>query len=129
MVQLLAAKANDGVRIRMVLGDPDSPEVAQRGEDEGIGESAVASRICNAQVLLEPLVAHEDVEIRLHQTVLYNSIFRADDALLATPHIYSFPGSAAPVLHLRHSADAALFATYLESFDRTWHAAGTRNFG
>lgn len=119
MVQLLARKADDGIRIRILLGDPESSEVVQRGKDEDVGDS-VAARIRNAQALIKPLSTHVGVEVRLHRTILYNSIFRSDDALLTNLHIYGTPAAAAPVLHLRRSADAALFSTYLESFDQTW---------
>ena len=119
MLQLLAAKADAGVRIRIALGDPESPEVIQRGEDEGIGDS-VAARIRNAQALLRPLTAREGVKVRLHRTILYSSIFRADDHLLTNPHIYGTPAAVAPVLHLRRSADSALFSTYLDSFEQVW---------
>jgi transcriptional regulator with XRE-family HTH domain len=119
MLQLLATKADAGVHIRILLGDPDSPEVAQRGQDEGIGDSA-AARIRNVQALTKPLLAHNGLELRLHQTTLYTSIFRADDRLLANPHIYGMPASAAPVLHLRRAADTALFSIYRDSFERAW---------
>jgi transcriptional regulator with XRE-family HTH domain len=119
MLQLLAAKADAGAHIRILLGDPDSPAVAQRGQDESIGDSA-AARIRNVQALIKTLITHNGVELRLHQTTLYTSIFRADNRLLANPHIYGMPASAAPVLHLRHSADAALFSTYLDSFEQAW---------
>ena len=119
MLQLLAIKADTGVHIRLLLGDPDSPEVAQRGQDEGLGDSA-AARIRNVQTLIRPLITHEGVELRLHRTILYNSIFRADDRLLTNPHIYDMPASAAPVLRLRRAADAALFSKYLDSFHQAW---------
>jgi len=119
MVHLLASKADDGIRIRILLGDPKSPEVAQGGEDEHIGDS-VAARIRNAQTLLKPLVARHGVEVRLHRTIPYNSIFRADNALLANPQIYGTPTAATPVLFLRRSADAALFSNYLDSFEQAW---------
>ena len=119
ILRLLATQADAGVRVRILLGDPESPEVAQRGKDEGIGDSA-AARIRNVQALIKPLIAHDGVELRLHRTTLYNSIYRADNRLLANPHIHCLPASAAPVLHLRHTADAALFTTYLESFERVW---------
>jgi transcriptional regulator with XRE-family HTH domain len=119
MLQLFATKADVGVRIRILLGDPESPEVAKRSEDEGIADS-VAARIHNAQALLKPLVAHDSVQIRLHRTILYNSIFRADNAVFVNPHIYGSPAATAPIIHLRHSADAALFSTYLDSFEQAW---------
>ena len=36
--KILADKATAGVRVRMLLGDPDSPQVAERGADEGIDD-------------------------------------------------------------------------------------------
>lgn len=124
MLQLLAAKADAGVRIRVLLGDPDSPAVAQHGQDEGIGDSA--ARIRNAQTLIKALRAHDAIELRFNQTILYTAIFRADDCLLANPHIYGLPASAAPVLHLRRSADATLFNTYLDSFEHAWQGQRPR---
>ena len=121
ILRLLSDKADAGIRVRILLGDPVSPAVVQRGDDEGIGDSA-AARIRNAQALLTPLAAHDGVELRLHGTTLYTSIYRADDRLLANPHIYGLPASAAPVLHLRRSTDAALFSTYVDSIERAWNS-------
>lgn len=114
MLQLLASRAEGGVRIRLLLGDPDCPAVAQRGRDEGIGDS-MAARIHNALTLIKPLVALDSVELRLHRTILYNSIYRADDKLLANPHIYGTPAAASPVLYLHNTADTELFGYYIES--------------
>ena len=52
--KILADKARAGVRIRVLLGDPDSPQVAERGADEGIDE-AVAAKIRNVLILYRPL--------------------------------------------------------------------------
>ena len=60
------------------------------------------------------------MEIRQHSTVLYNSIYRADDQLLVNTHVYGTPASHAPVLHLRQIAGGTLVGTYLESFERVW---------
>src|SRR5215207_5883651 len=48
--RLLGERARAGVRVRVLIGDPDSPEVAERGHDEGIGDS-MATKIRNALVL------------------------------------------------------------------------------
>lgn len=122
MVRLLRSKANSGVRVRLLLGDPDSAEVVQRGKDEGVGDS-MASRIKNALTLLRPLVNVDGVELRLHDTILYNSIYRADDELLVNPHIYGIAAPSAPVLHLRRVDDAAMVSTYVESFEQVWRSA------
>ncbi len=122
LVQLFARKARAGVRVRILLGDPDSPEVAQHGIDIGLGES-MAARVRNALVLYEPLRALDGVEIRLHRTVLYNSIYRADDTLLVNAQVYGEPAQNAPVLHLRRVAGGDMVSTYLNSFDRVWAGA------
>ena len=65
-VQLLRAlgdRARAGVTVRIILGDPDSPHVNQRGVEEGIND-AMAAKIRNALVLYRPLIA-SGVEIRL----------------------------------------------------------------
>lgn len=117
--RLLAAKAEAGVRVRILLGDPDSPEVAQRGADEGI-DDAMAARIRNALVLYRPIRGLESVEIRLHRTILYNSIYRADDQYLVNTHVYGTPAAEAPVLHLRKVAGGDMVATYANCFERVW---------
>lgn len=126
IVRILGDKARDGVSVRILLGDPDSPEVTQRGADEGVAD-AMAARIRNTLVLLRPLLGVAHVEIRLHRTTLYNSIYRADDDLLVNLHIYGQPASTAPVHHVRRTEDGMLGATYLESFERVWSGAGAGN--
>ena len=42
--KVLADRAHAGVRVRILLGDPDSPQVAERGKDEGV-DDAMAARI------------------------------------------------------------------------------------
>lgn len=121
-LRLLRQRAEAGVRVRILLGDPDSEEVAQRGADEGIDDT-MAARIRNALVLYRPLRDLPGVEFRLHPTVLYNSIYQADDQLLVNTHIYSFPASQAPVLHLRRVAGGDMVTTYLDSFERVWQDA------
>ena len=121
LLALFRAKAAQGVRVRILLGDPDSPEVATRGQHEGIGES-LASKVRNSLVLHRPLLA-AGVEVRQHATILYNSLYRADDQLLVNAHIYGQPAGQAPVLHLRQISGGTLVATYLESFERVWSEA------
>jgi hypothetical protein len=67
----------------------------------------------------------DGVEIRLHDTVLYNSIYRADDYLLVNPHAYGIAASHTPVLHLRRAEDGDMASTYLDSFERVWSGAAT----
>ena len=82
----------------------------------------MAAKIRNAIVLYRPLVT-SGVQIRLHSTVLYNSIYRADDEMLINQHIYGIAAAYAPVLHLRRHSDDDVFSTYVASFERVWSSA------
>ncbi|MFB4308945.1 XRE family transcriptional regulator [Actinomadura sp. GTD37] len=122
ILRVLADRARVGVCVRILLGDPDGTCVAERGSDEGVGES-MAAKIRNALVHYRGLRALDGVEVRLHDTVLYNSMYRADDDLLINPHAYGIAASHAPVLHLRRGEDGDMASTYLESFERVWASA------
>jgi transcriptional regulator with XRE-family HTH domain len=124
-IQLLKQKADDGASIRIMLGDPDSPQVALKGQEEDIGD-AIAAKIRN--VLLAyyvPFASHPGITIKLHATTLYNSIFWFDDDMLVNTHAYGVPAHFAPVLHLRHLSSGTLFQTYARSFDRVWDQTRT----
>lgn len=122
VLPLFRAKARAGVRVRIALGDPGSRHVAGRGADEGIGDIMV-TRVHNALILFAPLVATRDVQLRLHDTILYNSIYRSDDDLLVNTHAYGCPAPHAPVLHLHRARDDGMAATYTDSFERVWASA------
>jgi transcriptional regulator with XRE-family HTH domain len=114
-------KAGAGARVRILLGDPECEPVAQRGLDEGV--DIQAAKIRNAIVMYRPLQGVQGIEFRLHRTVLYNSIYRADDQLLVNTHIYGFVASQAPVFHLRRVAGGDMVTSYMDSFDRIWDQA------
>jgi len=120
--KILADRAGAGVRVRILLGDPDSPQVAERGATEGVGD-AMAAKIRNALVLYRVLRGTGGVEFRFHQTILYNSIYRGDDQLLVNTHVYGVTAALAPVWHLRRLAGGEIAATYLESFEQVWDTA------
>jgi transcriptional regulator with XRE-family HTH domain len=120
--KVLAERARAGVRVRMLLGDPESEPVAERGADEGV-DDAMAAKIRNALVLYRALRGTEGVEFRFHRTILYNSIFVADDQLLVNTHVYGLTAALAPVWHLRKVAGGEIAKTYLDSFERVWDTA------
>ena len=77
----------------------------------------------NTLIVFRPLLQIENVEIRLHGTTLYNSIYRADEQLLVNTHIYGMMANNAPAFHLRKIPGGDLVSTYLESFERVWEGA------
>jgi hypothetical protein len=122
LLRTIGDKAEAGARVRILLGDADSPEVAQRGADEGIAD-AMAAKIRNVMVNYAPLREHPTVEVRLHRTTLYNSIYRADDQLLVNTHIFGAGAPDAPVLHLRRVPTGDMVTMYLDSFEKVWNSA------
>jgi transcriptional regulator with XRE-family HTH domain len=120
--QLLASKGNAGVRVRILLGDPDSPFVAERGQSEGIADT-MPSKVRSVIAMYRPLAEIDNVEIRLHGTILYNSIYRADEQVLVNTHIYGTMANNAPVFHLRKIPGGSMVSSYMESFEHVWNGA------
>jgi transcriptional regulator with XRE-family HTH domain len=118
ILHILADKGRADVTVRIALGDPDSPYLAERGE-AGIGD-ATPTEIRNALNLYRSVGAVENVEIRLHQATLYNSIYRSDDRLLVNQRAYGVPAADTPVFVLTNTAESQMARTYLEAFERIW---------
>jgi hypothetical protein len=119
----MAAKAKSGAKIRLLFGDPTADASATRDQEEQLHKGTVAARIHNALAFVRPLTKVPGIEIRLHKTALYNSVFRLDDEMIVNTHVYGFPGAHAPALHLRRLSAGDLFETYSESFESVWRDA------
>ena len=126
IAKLLAAKAEQGTKVRLSLGDPDSDAVRRRGEEERIGDG-LAARVRLGLLYLRDAIGTPGVELRFHATTLYNSIYRFDDDLLVNAHAYGAPAAHSPVLHLRRLPGGQLFDHYQASFERVWEQASTDN--
>ena len=122
LLGIIEDKARRGVRVRFALGDPDSHCVALRGQEEGIGD-AMAAKVRNSLTLYRPLMKSENVAIRLHQTVLYNSIYRADGQLFVNQHAYGIPAAHSPIYCFRQSQSGDMATGYLDSFERVWNTS------
>jgi hypothetical protein len=88
-----------------------------------LGVDAMPAKIRNALTLYRSVAELENVEIRLHQTVLYNSIYRADDQLLVNQHAHGIPAAHAPVFCLHATEGGEMAALYFDSFERGWATA------
>lgn len=118
-IATIKKKAAADVRVRILLGDPNSEAAKLRGYEERLFEG-IPGRIQMALAYYRPLLDVDGVEFRLHATSLYNSIFRYDNEMLINQHIYGTYGYIAPTLHLRKKPNGDLFDTYMRSFDRVW---------
>jgi len=119
---ILSKKAADGASVRLLFGDPDSDAVRRRGDEESIGDG-MAARVRLVLTYLRDLLHGSDVEVRLHNTALYNSIYRFDDDMLVNTHVYGAPAAQNPVMHLQRVPGGRLFGHYLASFDKVWASA------
>lgn len=122
VLRTLAAKAEAGIPIRVAMGDIKSPHVAARGDEEQIGD-LMAARVRNGLVLVKPLQRRPSVEVRLHDTVLYDSIYRADNEALVNIHVHGVPAAHAPVMHLQLRQPDSLTASYMTAIERVWSVA------
>ncbi|WP_432561490.1 DUF5919 domain-containing protein [Kineococcus sp. SYSU DK003] len=118
----LVAKAGDGCRVRIAVADPDSAEVAARDAEEQLG-GGIAPRIRSSLRHLDACVRSELTDVRYHRTVMYNSIFRFDDELLYTPHVFGRPGYEAPLFHLRRVGQGGVFDNLVQHMDDVWGTA------
>ncbi len=120
LAKILSDKVADGTKVRIMLGDPDGESVVRRGEEEGIG-NAIVAKVRNVLTFYEDF--KDNLDIRLHDTTLYNSIYRFDQDMIVNNHIYGQPAAHNPALHLRHVDGGELFADHAETFDRIWYNA------
>jgi hypothetical protein len=116
----LAAKADAGARVRLLLGDPGGEQLLSRDKENKIG-GGVAGRVSAVLTYYQQRMPSQ-VEIRLHDTPLYNSIYRFDDDMIVNVHAYGVLAAFTPVMHLRRM-DGQYFYTYIESYERVWASA------
>jgi hypothetical protein len=119
LIDLLRRKCESGCVVRAAIADPASPHVANRDAEEKQPITLVV-RINSTLQHFAPLADCENFQLRYQDIPLYNSVFRFDDEMLMTPHLYATPGSAAPLLHLRRQADDGLFSRFADHFENVW---------
>ncbi|TCP47297.1 hypothetical protein EV191_11293 [Tamaricihabitans halophyticus] len=123
LTDLLIDKAKTGAQVRFLFGNPESSEVIKRSEEEGIGKAGLPGRITTALSYTSKLVGVQGIEIRLHDTILYNSIYRSDSTMLVNPHAYGSGAPFNPVMHLQRVPGGRMFDHYQTSFERVWSSA------
>jgi len=120
--ELLTERAAEGCTVRIAIGDADSDTVQARGQEERFGHG-IESRCRLALMHYRPLASTPGIEVRTHETTLYNSLYRADDQQLVNAHVWGANAYAAPLWHLRRHEAGGMFDTYAESFDAVWTTA------
>jgi transcriptional regulator with XRE-family HTH domain len=119
LVRRMLNRAADGVCLRLVFGTPASLAVRLRGTEEGIGDN-ILGRMELALRHLRDAFDVPGIQVRTHDTTLYNSIFRFDDVMLVGMHAFGAIDVQSPVLHLKRAEGGRLFDYYLASFEHVW---------
>jgi transcriptional regulator with XRE-family HTH domain len=128
LVDTLRQKALDGVSVTILLGDPTSAAIERKSVEEG-APGVMAAKIRQVQQYYNRLEGVPGIQVRYHETTLYNSIYRFDEEMLVNMHVLGFPAPHAPVMHLRRLSGGDLFGTYADSFDRVLSASWSLDRG
>jgi hypothetical protein len=104
----------------VLLGDPPGAQLAARDREHSIS-GGVAGRA--AAVLGYYRQMPEAVELRLHDTPLYNSVYRFDDEMLVNIYAYGILAAYTPVMHLSWVSAAGLGPTSPDQAQRRRNGA------
>ncbi|MDT0266429.1 DUF5919 domain-containing protein [Streptomyces sp. DSM 44915] len=123
-VETLRRKAEEGCRVRFLIGDPEGEVTRLREEVEDVALS-VSTRIRITLEHLARLNAAPGVEARYSAAEdamnhVSLSVFRFDGDALVTPHLARAVGHDSPMLHLRRQADGGLFDRFTEHVEDLW---------
>ncbi|WFE45615.1 helix-turn-helix transcriptional regulator [Verrucosispora sp. WMMD1129] len=102
---LLLDKADQGVRLRVILSDPDA-----------IANPIDRIRAIEAEAVYLPLAGH-GISVSRYPGRLATTILRVDDDLIVRTGIDGCPTAFAPVMHLRALPNGPLSRLYLTSID------------
>lgn len=119
LVNLFKEKAMKGCKIRIALANPTCDAVRLRDEEEQLG-GTLPGRIKNCLYHFRSIRSIRGIEIRYHSTILYNSLFRGDNEMFVTPHLYGLHGSKAPLFHFHRLGDDSIFTNFMSHFERVW---------
>ncbi len=119
LTSLLRQKSMASCKIRIALADPTCKHVQERDQEEQLG-GTLPDLIKSTIYLFRELWNCDGIEIHYHTTPLYNSLFRFDNDMFVTPHLYGLHGSKAPLLHLHSLGSGGLFANFAAHFEAIW---------
>lgn len=116
---LLKEKSMAACKIRIALVEPTCRNLLERDKEEQLG-GTFPDRIRTTLYHFRDILNYSGIDIRHHTAPLYNSVFRFDNEMFVTPHLYGLHGSKAPLLHLRRLGPHGIFAKYAAQFDAVW---------
>lgn len=121
LAKVLKRKAEQGCRIRFLIGDPDSEVTRRREETEGV-PLTVSTRIRITLAELDQLKDVPGIEARFGDEHIAMSVFQFDDEMLVTPHLAKLVGHDSPLLHLKRHQDDGLYDRFAYHVKELWVA-------
>lgn len=122
----LRRKAEEGVRIRILVGNPDS-EVTRRREQIENAPLSVSTRIHITLDELAKLGPLPGIEVRLSdvnaEAHVSRSIFQFDREELVSEHIAERLGHGSLTFHIRRRQDGGPYDQYLAHIEHLWNGA------
>ncbi|MFG3051930.1 XRE family transcriptional regulator [Kitasatospora sp. NPDC048239] len=115
---VLRRKAEQGCRVRFILGEPGHPITRQRELEEDV-PLTLSTRI---EVTLSELAKLRDtsIETRYETGHVSLSVFRFDRDMIVTPLLPGRIGHDAPMMHLRRAQDDGLFDRFAGHIEDLW---------
>ncbi|MEV7025322.1 DUF5919 domain-containing protein [Kitasatospora sp. NPDC093558] len=133
LLRTLRRKAENGCRVRFLLGDPDSDTTRRREQIEDV-TLTVSTRIRVTLENLAKLADTEGIEAGFSAPEdgpnhIGLSVFRFDDHALVTPHLARAVGHDSPLMHLRRSEEGGMFDRFADHVEELWSRASTIHAG
>ncbi|MFE6055850.1 DUF5919 domain-containing protein [Kitasatospora sp. NPDC056446] len=124
LLQTLRRKAENGCRVRFLVGDPDSDTTRRRERIEDVALT-VSTRIRVTLENLAKLRGTAGVEARFSAPEdgpnhVGLSVFRFDEHALVTPHLARAVGHDSPMMHLRRGEENGMFDRFAEHIEELW---------
>ncbi|MEU9809074.1 helix-turn-helix domain-containing protein [Mycobacterium sp. NPDC050853] len=118
----LSNAASDGAQIRFLTGDPTTSTAELHGLDEQSDKELTGRRRMTFS-RVRALANIDGLSVRVHNNPAYTPLFRADDTLITTPHLYGAPASNNPAILIRREDTPDLWHNYQQTFERAWNDA------
>ncbi len=115
LTNVLRELMENGGSVRIVIADPHGQAALDRDTEEGLNGLLLA-RIQSSIKYLGPIV-EAGASLHFQNAPMHSSVFRFDDDMLVTPHLFAIPGKRAPLFHFRRIGSGGIFDQYATHFE------------
>ena len=125
LTSVLSELMENGGSVRIVIADPHGRAALDRDTEEGL-DGLLLARIQSSIKYLRPIV-EAGASLHFQNAPMYSSVFRFDDDMLVTPHLFGIPGKMAPLFHFRRIGSGGIFDQYATHFEGLLASAAPRS--